>query len=338
MPALRKIVATRNTDSPTYQRNMVRPVSAPADLRPARHRLEGRARRSRARRLRCSARAARGRGRPRRSRRAARAPDACSGLRCGCLTFQRPASCSITSFESPRTRTRRDGARRGRLEPGDQRRGTRRRCWWSPRCDSLTVASATVGALDGSSTTAPIAAGPGFPRAPPSKNTVTSSRRSEAPPSGLTGPGCSRSCRSARSIPSADFWMLLRPRWPGSRGGNPGRCCRRAGPPRRRAPSPGGARSRPPARDRAIPRSRPARRASSRHLAVDRLPRPPRACGGAVCSSAVSVRCCALEVGELRVERLALLHELELAVLDVALVPLQLVDVGLHRLELARRG
>ena len=39
---------------------------------------------------------------------------------------------------------------------------------------------------------------------------------------------------------------------------------------------------------------------------------------------------------QLGVERLALLHDLELAVLDVAPVTLQLLDVGLHRLQLAR--
>ena len=44
-----------------------------------------------------------------------------------------------------------------------------------------------------------------------------------------------------------------------------------------------------------------------------------------------------VELDEVGVERLARLHQLELTVLEVALVPAQLVDVGLHRLELTRR-
>ena len=45
-----------------------------------------------------------------------------------------------------------------------------------------------------------------------------------------------------------------------------------------------------------------------------------------------------VEVRQRRVERLAGLHELELAVLDPSLVAPELLDVGLHRLELARRA
>ncbi len=45
-----------------------------------------------------------------------------------------------------------------------------------------------------------------------------------------------------------------------------------------------------------------------------------------------------LEVGDGGVERLAHLHELELAVLDRALVPAQLLDVGLHGLQFLRRA
>ena len=42
--------------------------------------------------------------------------------------------------------------------------------------------------------------------------------------------------------------------------------------------------------------------------------------------------------GDLVVERLPLLHHLELAVLEIAAVALEHVDVGLHRLQLARRA
>ena len=45
-----------------------------------------------------------------------------------------------------------------------------------------------------------------------------------------------------------------------------------------------------------------------------------------------------LEVGDGGVERLAHLHELELTVLDRALVLAELLDVGLHRLQLLRRA
>src|SRR5437764_3961945 len=45
-----------------------------------------------------------------------------------------------------------------------------------------------------------------------------------------------------------------------------------------------------------------------------------------------------LELRERRVERFPLLHQLELAVLDVALVTAELLDVGLHGLQLARRA
>ena len=107
MPVLRKIVATPNTDRPMYQKN----IGVRAD----------RARRSPARRLRRSARVARARGRPRRTRASSEHARACSGLRCGCFTFQRPATCSITSFESPRTRATRAGVAARRLEPGDER-------------------------------------------------------------------------------------------------------------------------------------------------------------------------------------------------------------------------
>ena len=59
---------------------------------------------------------------------------ACSGLRCGCFTFHRPASCSMTSFESARTCDRAGTEPLRRLEPGDERLvlgdvvGGRRRC------------------------------------------------------------------------------------------------------------------------------------------------------------------------------------------------------------------
>ena len=52
----------------------------------------------------------------------------------------------------------------------------------------------------------------------------------------LTGPGCSRSCRSTRSCPAAPCGCA-RPRSAGSRGDSPGRSCRPAGPHRRRAPA-----------------------------------------------------------------------------------------------------
>ena len=57
--------------------------------------------------VRRSRRAERAAGRRRRSRRAVRAASSRSGRRCGCLTFHVPFTCSMTSFESARTRTRR---------------------------------------------------------------------------------------------------------------------------------------------------------------------------------------------------------------------------------------
>ena len=67
--------------------------------------VSGRAPRSPARRRRCSARAERARGR--RASKSSSSARACawSGFRWGCFTFHRPASCSMTSFESARTCT-----------------------------------------------------------------------------------------------------------------------------------------------------------------------------------------------------------------------------------------
>ena len=67
---------------------------------------------------------------------------------------------------------------------------------------SLTFASRVGGVVDGSSTTAPMAAGPGIA----ARATVAEDDDLVAEVAvGLTGPGCSRSCRSTRSIPPEPF-------------------------------------------------------------------------------------------------------------------------------------
>ena len=176
--------------------------------------------------------------------------------------------------------------------------------------------------------------GPGLPRAPPSLKTTTSSRRSS--PSRLTAPGWSRSCRSTRSMPSGAFgccstsvdgidkWQPWHVDADEARHADASRAGSHA------------ARSRRRARRRAR-RDRVTGRARSADLRRRSPLRPPRAPTRARSTSANERGAPRVELGEAGVERLALLHQLELAVLERALVPSQLIDVGLHRLELLRR-
>ena len=156
MPTLRKIVATPNTDRPMYQKNI-----GSGQVERGVHQRVG---------VGVAARAAR----DARSTlvvvaRAARTPRRAAGGGAACFTFQRPATCSITSFESPRTcDARAPASPSAASSPAISARYSATLLVVSPM-RSLTAARRAGGALDGSSTTAPIAAGPGFPRAPPSK-------------------------------------------------------------------------------------------------------------------------------------------------------------------------
>src|SRR4051812_11965873 len=89
----------------------------------------------------------------------------------GCLIFQRPDICSTTSLESIRTSMSASGARSA----------ARRRPAISPRYSATLLlatpivvpSSASTTPVWASLSTAPYAAGPGFPRDPPSASTRT---------------------------------------------------------------------------------------------------------------------------------------------------------------------
>ena len=188
--------------------------------------------------------------------------------------------------------------------------------------------------LDGSSTTAPIAAGPGIP----ARATV---EVDDAPSSSIRGPGSRRSCRSARWLPPGRLLDAAPPRWPGSTGDSPGTWCRRGAP--RRRPSPA-ARHRSYSLDQRGVDARPAmlvaRRAlDSRISAVDRaLRRSPSARADAL-DLVASAGALLLELGERR-RRAARAPPSSSSSRFSTLrwCRAQLLDVGLHRLQLLRRA
>ena len=153
----------------------------------------------------------------------------------------------------------------------------------------------------------------------------------------ITGPGSRRSCRSTRAVARPTLLMLS------DLGGRDRQVTALAG----GADEPGhadalrlGAAPLVVVDERGVDAGgdRVARRALLAHLG-DRSRASASASAARMRSSSPSSDgALRVELGERRVERLTRLHQLELAVLDVALVAPQLLDVGLHRLELARRA
>ena len=166
-----------------------------------------------------------------RTARAARRTSSTSGRRCGCFTFHAPSH--LLEHEH-RVAAHLDPPRPGTHAPPRaprSARGTRPRCWWSARCTRSPRRAAPAASVDGSSTTAPIAAGPGLPRDPPSKEIISrrygvvdSARRAARDRTASRDGRQRHGMRHVRIAPQLSQWATVpggalrmrRPRWPGS--------------------------------------------------------------------------------------------------------------------------
>src|SRR3954462_6560337 len=210
---------------------------------------------------------------------------------------------------------------------------------------SLTDASVWGGSLVASSTTAPIPAGPGFPRDPPSQKRRIVRRTGPNPGNGSSlTTRCSRARDEDRAAVVAMGDVGI-----GAGLADPGDLRRRdreAAALTAVAHEPGDAhtagRSTAPVVEREEIGGNPgghrgARVGLRRDLGVDhRLLLLHRRSGGA--RLGLGRAHLVDEHPQLGVDRFLPLHQLQLTVLEGALVPAQLLDLALHRLELTRRG
>ena len=254
-----------------------------------------------------------------------------AGARSSPGTGPRAGGSPAASRRGPARSAGSNGARR--LAAPRSAPGTRRRCWSRSPMHSLTLASSAGGSTVASSTTAPIAAGPGFPRAPPSHcdlDDVDGHDRRDEDGAAVVAvehgrrrrPALRMRSTSVAGIVSWQPWQVL--------------------PTSRAAPAPWLLCADPLVGRQQVGRDRRRR--------PRRGPRAPRRSSASITASfstsvaarrvglGLAARAPASRSRRPRVERLLALHQLELAVLERPLVPAQLLDVGLHRLQLARRA
>src|SRR5689334_16519401 len=131
---------------------------------------------------------------------------ACSGFMSGCLTLYSPLTCLATSSESLITSTSVAPSARARSRPSRSPRYSATLLVASPMGDDASSSTSPAGV----DTTAPAAAGPGLPRAPPSTWATT-----------FTGSGVDVDRREFPGYPPAPAIALLAPPAPGRRADAP---------------------------------------------------------------------------------------------------------------------